>query len=138
MFISHVFKTVLQAPHIPSLKSLSVHGTPALPLANLSCHISKSLMNHPVAFPCLTELCLVPYYKEHLNEYHLGKVIQDLLVLRAITRLAIPRLQDNNVMESLKNHVSYLEVHNPLCHDCVPLILRRTIQPIPPGMLRIR
>jgi hypothetical protein len=59
---------------------------------------------------------LLSYYEENVNEYRLGKLIQVLLVLRAITRLAIPPLWDSNMMESLKTRVSYLEARGLLSH----------------------
>ena len=85
--------------------------------------MSKSLKNYPTSFPRLTEPRLLSYYRENLDEYRLGKAIRSLLALRAITRLAIPPLRDNNVMESLETRVSYLEAGGPLSHDCAPLIL---------------
>jgi hypothetical protein len=113
---------VSQASHIASIKSLSInmcHG-----LGTVSYTLLNSLTEHPMILPHLTELHLLPNDWETFDNADLGEIIQTfLLQRRSITHLTTPPFRDNDVMEFLKEHVSYLQVRCLLSHNHTPLIL---------------
>jgi len=90
-------------------------------------------MQHPEAFPCLTELHLAFRMKESDNDldvHGLDEIIRNFLILREgnISRLTIPAFLENNMTESLKKDIPYIEVCDLISSNTISLILLQIYQ----------